>query len=212
MPKIQKVPEAHVEYAYGIYLLDTKHRLIKALKKRYQPSIHGHRAWGSSFLVMDYLSHNGIRKGAKAMEIGCGWGGISVYCARTFNAKMIAVDLDSAVFPYVEVLADLNGVAVTPKQADLSKLKSADLAGYPYIFGSDVCFWDSLVKPLARMVNKAIKQGAKRIIIADPGRPTFYEFCDLMSKKHDTTLQEWYAIEPERYEGEILEIRPKKPI
>ncbi len=210
MPKLQRVPEAHVEYAYGIYLLGTKHRLIKALRKRYQPSIHGHRTWGSSFLLMDYLAHNGIRRGTRAAEIGCGWGGVSVYSAKTFNSKMTAFDLDTDVFPYVDVLAELNDVTVTTKQADFTKLKGPDLAKYPYLFGSDICFWDSLVKPLGRLVNRAIKHGAQRIIIADPGRPTFYEFCDMMADKHRTQLQEWYAIEPERFEGEIVEIRPKK--
>ena len=210
MPKIQRVPEAHVQYAYGIYLLETKHRLIKALRKRYQPSIHGHRAWGSSFVLMDYLQHNSIKKGASAAEIGCGWGGLSVFCAKTFSAKMTGIDLDQAVFPYLDVLADLNDVKIKHLQADFSKLKAVELSKHRYLFGSDVCFWDSLVEPLGKLVNRAIKAGVERVIITDPGRPTFYEFCDAMSKKHDTTLQEWYAIEPERFEGEVLEIRPKK--
>ena len=210
MPKLQRVPEAHVDYAYGIYLLGTKHRLIKALRKRYKPSIHGHRTWGSSFLLMDYLAHNGIRRGTRAAEIGCGWGGLSVYCAKTFNSRMTAIDLDAEVFPYVEVLAELNDVAVKTKQADFSKLKGSELANYPYLLGGDICFWDSLVKPLARLVNRAIKNGAQRVIIADPGRPTFYEFCEMMADKHRTQLHEWYAIEPERVEGEIIEIRPRK--
>lgn len=210
MPKIQRVPEAHVEYAYGIYLLGTKHRLIKALRKRYQPSIHGHKAWGSSFLLMDYLQHNGIRKGARAAEIGCGWGGLSVYCAKTFNTKMTGIDLDSAVFPYLEVLADLNDVEIRHLQADFAALKAPELKKHRYLFGSDVCFWDSMVEPLTKLVNRAFKAGVQRVVIADPGRPTFYEFCDAMSSKHRTSLQEWYAIEPERFEGEVLDIRPKK--
>jgi predicted nicotinamide N-methyase len=209
MPKLQRVPEAHVQYAYGVFLLDTKHRLIKALKKLYQPSIHGHRAWGSSFLLMDYLSEHGIRRGANAAEIGCGWGGLSVYCAKTFNANMTAIDLDSAVFPFLDVLAELNDVSITNQQSDFAKLKTAELSQYRYVFGSDICFWDSLVDPLCRLVNRAIKGGVERIVITDPGRPTFYEFCEAMAAKHDTRLQEWYAAEPDRFEGEVLEIRPK---
>ncbi|MEM7001295.1 MAG: SAM-dependent methyltransferase [Pseudomonadota bacterium] len=211
MPKLQRVPEAHVEYAYGIYLLGTKHRLIKALRRRYQPSIHGHKSWGSSFLLMDYLQHHGIRRGARGMEIGCGWGGISTFCAKTFNAKMTAVDLDKEVFPYVDVLADLNSVQVEHLQRDFGKLKTRDLDGQRYLFGSDICFWDSLVDPLSKLVNRAIKSGVERVIITDPGRPTFYEFCDRMAAKHKTKLQEWYAIEPDRFVGEVLEVKPKKP-
>ena len=210
MPKLQRVPEAHIEYAYGIYLLNNKHRLIKTLRKRYQPSIHGHKAWGAGFLLMDYLSHNGLVRNAKAMEIGCGWGGVSVFCAHRFKSKVTAVDLDADVFPYVDVLAELNGVKVKPKQADFNKLKGGDLGAQRYILGSDVCFWDSMVKPLARLINRALDNGTKKIIITDPGRPTFYELCDLVSRKHQAKLQEWYASEPDRFEGEVLEIRASK--
>ena len=209
MPKLQQVPEANVEYAYGIYLLSTKHRLIKTLRKRYKPSIHGDRAWGSSFLLMDYLSERGIKKGAKAAEIGCGWAGLSVFCARKFAASMTAMDLDPAVFPYVEVLADLNGVEIEQKQVDFTKLKGADLAPYSHIIGGDICFWDALVQPLVRMTNRALKNGVESVIIADPGRPTFYEYCDQMASKYDVGLQEWYASEPDRYEGEIVEVKLK---
>lgn len=209
MPRLERVPEAHIDYAYGIFLLDNKHRLIKALKKRYQPSIHGHRTWGSSFVLMDYLSHHGLRRGSNVMEVGCGWAGASIYCAKKFKANVTGVDLDPAVFPYVDVLAELNDVKIKHLQADFTKVKKADLADQRYIIGSDICFWDSLVKPLGRMVNRAFSAGVERVIVTDPGRPTFYEFCDAMANKHDAKLQEWYAIEPERFEGEVLDIRPK---
>ena len=133
-----------------------------------------------------------------------------MFCAHQFKARMTAVDLDSAVFPFVDVLAELNAAQVQHMQADFTKLKTAQLSEQRYLFGSDICFWDSLVSPLARLVNRAFKAGVERVVITDPGRPTFYEFCDLMSRRHDTKLQEWYAIEPERFEGKVIDIRPKK--
>ena len=143
------------------------------------------------------------------MEIGCGWAGASVYCAKHFKAKMTGVDLDPAVYPFVDVLAELNDVKIEHLQADFTKVKKADLEGQRYLIGSDICFWDSLVKPLGRLVNRAFAAGVERVVITDPGRPTFYEFCDQMAQKHDARLQEWYAFEPDRYEGEVLDIRPK---
>ena len=210
MPRLERVPEPNIEYVYGIFLLNHKHKLIRALKKRYQPMVHGHKTWGSSFLVMDYLTHTGVKKGTRTLELGCGWGSLSVFCADRFTADVTAVDLDPAVFPYVEVFAEINDVKVDTRKADFTKLKSADLGQHGLIVGSDICFWDSLVAPLARLVNRAIKGGTERIVISDPGRPTFYEFCDTVAKRHKVELQEWYAIEPERFEGEIVEIRPKK--
>ena len=142
------------------------------------------------------------------MEIGCGWGGVSVFCAHRFKAQVTAVDLDPHVFPYVDVLAELNGVAVDHRQADFSKLKGPELGEHRYIVGSDICFWDSLIKPLNRLINRAFDNGTQRIVITDPGRPTFYELCELAGRKHKTSLQEWYASEPDRFEGEVLEIKP----
>jgi predicted nicotinamide N-methyase len=212
MPRLQRLPESNVEYVYGIFLLTEKHKLIRALKKVHQPSVHGTRTWGSAFLTMDYLTHNPIVKGCSVLDLGCGWGASSVFCAHKFKAKVTAVDLDSAVFPFLNVFAEINSVEVKTRKADFAKLKGPDLGKHQVILGSDICFWDSLVDPLVNMVNRAIKNGVERIIIADPGRPTFYEFCDKVSAKHKVSLQEWYSVEPDRAIGEIIEIRPLKKV
>jgi predicted nicotinamide N-methyase len=208
MPKLQRLPESNVDYVYGIFLLTEKHKLIRVLKKIHQPSVHGTRTWGSAFLTMDYLTHNPINKGSKVLDLGCGWGGASVFCAHKFKAQVTAVDLDPAVFPFLNVFAEINSVEVITRKADFTKLKGPDLGQNHVILGGDICFWDSLVEPLAKMVNRAINNGVERIIIADPGRPTFYEFCDKVSSKHKVSLQEWYSVEPDRSVGEIVEIRP----
>ena len=210
MPKLERMPEDHIYQAYGIYLLRSQHRLIRRLKKRYQPSVHGHKTWNASFLLMDYLDHKPIAKGTKVLEIGCGWGPASVYCASRFKAKVTGLDIDREVFPFLDVLAELNGVKVKRLVSKFENLKTKQLASFHTIVGSDVCFWDSMVKPLYQLVNRAMKAGTQRFIITDPGRPTFYELADMCSKKFKVKLSEWYAVEPERFEGEIVEITPKK--
>ncbi len=210
MPKLERMPEDHIYQAYGIYLLRSQHRLIRRLKKRYQPSVHGHKTWNASFLLMDYLDHKPIAKDTKVLEIGCGWGPASVYCASRFKAKVTGLDIDREVFPFLDVLAELNGVKVKRLVSKFENLKTKQLADFHTIVGSDVCFWDSMVKPLYQLVNRAMKAGTQRFIITDPGRPTFYELADMCSKKFKVKLSEWYAVEPERFEGEIVEITPKK--
>ena len=86
------------------------------------------------------------------------------------------------------MLAELNDVSVTPMTRRLESLKGPDLGRFDVIVGSDICFWDSLVKSLNQMINRAMKNGVERIIITDPGRPTFYELCDMARKKHDVEL------------------------
>lgn len=210
MPKVETMPEDHMYFAYGIYLLESKHRLIRRLKKAYQPSVHGHKTWESSFVLMDYLQHEPIAKKSRVLEIGCGWGPASVYCASNFKATVTGLDIDREVFPFLDVLAELNGVKVTPMVKRFESLKGDDLAKFDVLVGSDVCFWDSMVKPLTRLIDRALKNGVKRVVITDPGRPTFYELCDAARKTHRVVLQEWYATDPQRISGEVVEIRPAR--
>ncbi|MDA1074706.1 MAG: methyltransferase domain-containing protein [Proteobacteria bacterium] len=206
MPKLQPMPEPNVYPAYGIYLLEPKHRSIRRLKKEYQPSVHGHKTWDSSFVLMDYLQEHPIAKGARVMEVGCGWGPASIYCARRFKAKVTGVDIDPDVFPFLDVLAELNDVKVKQRVSRFEKLKGKELGGFDVLIGSDICFWDNLVKPLYRLISRALEAGTKRVIITDPGRPTFHELCELCRGKFKVELTEWYALEPARNEGEVVEI------
>ena len=75
------------------------------------------------------------------------------------------------------------------------------------LIASDICFWDSLVKPLRGLIKRALSAGVQRVIITDPGRPTFYELCDALAKKHYVELSEWYATQPKYFEGEVVEVR-----
>ncbi len=209
MPKLEPMPDDNMYQAYGIYLLESKHRLIRRLKKAYQPSVHGHKTWNASFLLMDYLQHEPLAKKSRVLEVGCGWGPGAVYCAHRFKAKVTGLDIDNEVFPFLEVLAELNDVKVKPLVKRFESLKNKELAAFDVIVGSDVCFWDSMVKPLSQLINRALKNGVERVIITDPGRPTFYELCDLVRKKHKVELQEWYATEPSHTSGEVVEIRAR---
>ncbi len=208
MPELEQMPETHMFRAYGVYLLKTRHRLIRQLKKRYQPSVHGHRPWQSSFLLMDYLSENPIRGSARVLEIGCGWGMAGVFCAAHFKARVTGLDIDRAVFPYMRLLAELNDVDVVTLRRKFENLRGREVGDFHTVIGADICFWDSLVKPLQRLVNRAFRNGTKRFVIADPGRPTFYEFVDRCRTRYRVDLVEWYALEPKRFEGEVVEIRP----
>ena len=209
MPALERMPEDHVYQAYGIYLLTSQHRLIRRLKRVYEPSIHGNKAWKASFLLMDYLLHHPPRQKTNAMELGCGWGPGAVFCARRFKARMTGLDMDKNVFPYLEVLAALNEVEVTAEEGNFNNLSPERLGREHLLIGSDICFWDSMVKPLFETVERAMTGGVKRIVLADPGRPTFYELADLCAKREwRTELTEWYATEPSRTTGEVLEVRP----
>ena len=208
MPKLERSPEPHLFHAYGIYLLEPKHKLMRRMRKRYQPSVHGHKTWSSSYLVMDYLQHRPFARKSSVLEIGAGWGPLSIFCAAKMKGQVTALDIDPEVFPFLDVLAELNDVEIAHLVKGFDKLKKKELEPFDVVVGSDICFWDELVDPLAKMVSRALRAGVKRVIIADPGRPTFYEMADQLAAKHTVKLNEWYALEPNRFEGEIVEITP----
>ena len=207
MPELTRMPEANVYQAYGIYLLRRQHRLIRRLMRVYEPTVHGHILWRARFLLMDYLQSNPPAKRSKVMEIGCGWGSASVFCAQRFGADVTGVDADRDIFPFLDVIAALNSVKIRPHRTHYEKLTARYLGDHELIIGSDICFWDNLIKPLRNLIARALRGGTKRIVIADPGRPTFYELADLCAKRWDVTLKEWYSVEPSRTSGEVLEVR-----
>ncbi|HET6472128.1 MAG TPA: methyltransferase domain-containing protein [Pseudomonadales bacterium] len=209
MPKLERLPEPYIQQAYGVYLLQSQHRLVRSLKKIYEPSVHGHKAWLSSYTLMDYLLHKPFRRGVRVMEIGCGWGPAGIFCAKKFNARVTGVDIDKDVFPFLEVLAELNEVKVRTLVSKFEDLTVKRLSEERIVIGSDICFWDEMVKPLFNLIQRAMKAGVERVIIADPGRPTFYELADLCREKFAVELQEWYAVEPNYTSGEVMEVRAK---
>ena len=103
--------------AFGITVLDTGHPEVRQLKhETAQPSLHGHKVWRSSFLLMDYLEQHGLTMQARVLELGCGWGLVGIYCAKTFHAHVTALDADAAVFPYLHLHAQRNGVHIQTRQ------------------------------------------------------------------------------------------------
>ncbi len=209
MPKLEQMPEPLIYQAYGLYLLRSQHRFVRRLQRAYKPCIHGHKTWESSFLLMDYLQTRPPGDSRRIMEIGCGWGAAGVFCAKAFGAKVTAVDVDGNVFPFMELLATLNGVEVAPLRRRFEQLSTARLGEEEVLVGSDICFWQRMVKPLANLVSRAMRGGVQRVVFADPGRSTFYELAERCARRWHVELTEWYAADPRRAVGEVLEVRPR---
>ncbi|MEE9255287.1 MAG: methyltransferase domain-containing protein [Pseudomonadales bacterium] len=207
MPRLDALDEPHMFEAYGLYLLSSSHRFVRRLKAYYSPSVHGHQTWRSSYLLMDYFRHHPLRKGARVMEVGCGWGPAGIFCARQYRARVTGVDMDEDVFPFLDVLAALNEVEITPVRKSFEQLKKRDLANEHTVIGSDICFWDSMKKPLFNLIRRALTAGVKQVVIADPGRPPFHALADRCEAHFNARVERWYALEPNRTEGYILRVR-----
>jgi predicted nicotinamide N-methyase len=192
--------------AHGVRLLGMTHPRIRALKRDHAPSVHGHRPWTSSFLMMDYLERHPMPKGARVMEIGCGWGPVSIFCAKRFAARVTGVDIDRDVFPYLRALAAENDVRIRTVRSPFERLTVRHLGRQDVIVGSDICFWDELVDPLFNLIRRAGRGGAHRFVLADPGRSPFRTLTERCEAAFAAQVWEWDTGRPEKVEGEILDI------
>ncbi len=192
----------------GLIILKKKHRMIQHIQEVLPgPEIHGTRIWGSSFLIMDYLDMFPPGEAARITEIGCGWGLLSIYCAKEFGAEVTALDADDHVFPFLQTHAILNDVKIATRKNRYEELRVRDLRQQELLLGGDICFWDKLVDPLYKVIAKALRANVQRIVIADPGREPFLELAERCKQDFGAELYEWDIKRPRKVEGYLLEIQ-----
>ena len=205
-------PESVKELKYmkktaGLFVLKNKHPLLKRLRKTWPaPEIHGDKIWSSSYLIMNYLNKHPIEENTKVMEVGCGWGLLSIYCASEFKAQVTGVDADANVLPYLKVHSALNNVEVKTKRRYFHKISSKLLRKHEVVLGGDICFWPKLVDPLYNLIKRSVKAGVKTIIIADPGRSPFLKLAKKCKKKFNAELIESTIKKPGKADGYLLVI------
>jgi len=176
----------------GVTLPTAGHKVIRRVKRDgHEPSIHGTKLWRSSFLIMDYLHKHPSEAADNVLDAGCGWGITGIWCARKFGASVVSLDADPAVFPYLNAVAELNNVTTTPMVRRFEQLKKSQLASFDLLVAADVCFWDELVKPVGKLIDRAIDAGVGQIVIADPERPTFHEMAEKAISRHGGDLIHW---------------------
>ena len=189
----------------GVIMPTGSHPDIRRVKRQGNyPSIHGTKLWKSSCLIIDYLNRNRPEHVDSVIDVGCGWGASGIWCAKKLGAEVTSMDADPAVFPFLDVAAQLNGVSTTPMVSRFEKLTTRQLSRFDMLIATDICFWDELVDPVYKMVNRAVKAGVKHILIADPERPTFHEMAERCVKKHCAELIEWQTRSPIKAQGAIM--------
>ena len=197
--------KADKRVAFGVKILNSNHKDIRRLKREgHQAELHGNKFWNSSFLIMDYLKKNPLKKKVRVLEIGCGWGLLGIYCAKQFDAKVMGIDADENVLPYLALHATMNNVAIEAEKRSFQQLTTAKLKDYDVILGADICYWDEMTGILYNLIGRAKKAGVKQIMIADPCRPPFTDLVEKCRKKYDVTVEEKWLKRPVNASGEIL--------
>jgi predicted nicotinamide N-methyase len=154
------------------------------LRSGRRPSEFGDKVWATSIILIQFLEKKPFPlQGLRVLEIGCGWGLLGVYLAKVYGCKVTCTDLDERVLPIVQLHAKLNSVSVSTQQAAFSDLNQEYIKDFDVILGAEVCYSEEVGKELLQLVERASAAGVRRILIADPGRPSFndlYESCTRM--------------------------------
>jgi predicted nicotinamide N-methyase len=151
-----------------------------------RPKHFGDKVWGASLHLVEYLEHISANH---VLDIGCGWGLVGIHIARTINANVTCTDLDDCLEAIVLAHATLNEVAITFSALGFNDLLQTDL-NHDLIVGSDICFSDETVKQLIELIDHAQNCKARRIIIADIGRPDFTDLVNHCQKKYECNLKQ----------------------
>jgi len=196
--------------AKGLRVLLSRHPEIRKLKRKHTPSVHGNKLWGTSWLLIDHIRKTRLKPGSRIMEIGCGWGLTGIYCAKKFAATVTAVDIDPDIYPYLELHTRINNVNLEFLNKGFDKINSHRLRRVDMIIGSDICFWDNLIDPLRRLIQRARRASVGRILIADPGRPTFDSLVESLRPKKGVEVFDCEINRPRRISGRILDVSSRK--
>ncbi len=196
----------HVERINGVVALKSSHPTVKKIKRDLDGfSYHGNKIWHSCYVLMDFLKQFPPEPQSKVIELGCGWGLLSAFVAKEFNAEVTGVDADANVKPFYELHAEVNGVDLSFKKKRFEQVKGKLLQGTDLVVGSDICFWDEMVDLLFNLINRAKKAGVKTVMISDPCRSPFTALATRCKKKYDKVeVIAKHLSRPVNASGEIL--------
>lgn len=197
----------HELVAHGLTFLEAGHPDAKAIRREIgQANLHGTRVWDSSFVLMDYLLLDPIPEGRVVFDIGCGWGPTSLFLMKTFASKVMSIDADASVEPYLKLHGEINGLHPTFWQRKLNQLSQEDLSMADTVVGGDICFWDSLRDDWWKLLKRAKRAGVRQVLIADPGRQPFYDLSEWGRQRYDAELWEHDITAPIKACKYVLEI------
>ena len=192
---------------YGVAVPYAAHASIRRLRRLgHEPSIHGTKIWTAGKVLIEYLNSSELlNPGTSVIDVGCGWGLSSIWCRKHTDCDVLSVDADPDVFPYLDVISELNQTETTHRVARFEELTVGELGGYDYLIGADICFWDSMIDPVSRLIDTALEAEMRGIVIADPERPPFCALAEQCLERHGGELVEW-ELKKSRGRGVVLVI------
>jgi predicted nicotinamide N-methyase len=192
----------------GIKALRSSHPGVRRLKRQQKGynSAHGNKVWRSSFVLMDYLTTYPPEENTQVLDIGCGWGLTGLFLAKKYGAQVTGIDIDASVAPFLALQASINDCQIDFQARGFESLSAEELTAFSTIVGTDICFWDELTEPLFELIGLALESGVEHIMIADPGRPPFWDLVDLCMQNFSAEVVTRRIYQPWKTEKFILSI------
>ena len=179
--------------------LSTDREIKKIKRQTKKPISHGNKVWNSSITIIDFLSRYNLSKVKTAIDIGCGWGVVLAYLQKQ-GIDCGGIDIDVNTKPFVDVVNKYNKTSVEVLYMDYKDLPEVVFDKIDLIIGCDICYWEQHVGN----IQKLVKEAKCPILIADPGRDTFWD----LTKKVKGNLHEIALKKPRSVRGYVYEILP----
>jgi len=177
--------------------LSTNKDIQKIKRKGDKPISHGNKVWNSSITIIDFLSRYNLQKVDTAIDVGCGWGVVLAYLQKQ-GIDCGGIDIDDSMQDYVDVVNKINKTKVDVLYMDYKDLPKEVFKRIDLVVGCDICYWENHVSNITDLIKKA----KCPVLIADPGRDTFWE----LTEKVKGNLHEVVLKKPRAVRGYVYEI------
>ena len=106
------------------------------------------------------------------------------------------MDIDPHVFPFVEVLCDLNNVKVKPVTAGFDEVRSELFDEVDLLIGADICFRAPMIGALFGLFQRGIRAGISQVAVTDPGRIPYRDLVTRCIADLGAHEDAWQTTEP----------------
>lgn len=173
------------------------------------PEMHGNKVWDSCYALLDFLKQFvEFEDNLSVLDIGCGWGVMSCYLAKKYNALVIGIDADKNVEPFFQYHVEKNKTFAEFQVDTIGSVSDTDICLADVIVGADICFWDELADDWIKLIDRAVEDGTEHIYLADPGRDPFLKVYEYCKNKYGSELYSHTIEEPYPVEAYILDVIP----
>lgn len=123
-------------------------------------------AWAGGQALSRYILDNPATvRGRRVLDFASGSGLVAIAAMKAGAAEVTACDIDGFAIAAIQLNAEVNGVTVTPTQADLIGQDQ----GWETVLAGDICYERDLAERVTAWLFALSRRGAT-VLIGDPGR------------------------------------------